>query len=63
MKKSQHQICYIITHLSSMAADRRRTSETQMADINAQLANQNDTIRTMLRVANETDATTNNIQG
>lgn len=43
-------------------ADRRRTSETQMADINAQLATQNDTLRNMLKVANETDTTTNNIQ-
>lgn len=33
-------------------ANQRRTSETQMADINAQLANQNDTLRNMLKVAN-----------
>ena len=33
-----------------------------MADINAQLANQNETLRNMLKVANDTDATTNNIQ-
>lgn len=33
-------------------ADRRRTSQTQMADINAQINDQNDTLKKMLRVAN-----------
>lgn len=33
-----------------------------MADINAQIAAQNDTLRNMLKVANDTDQTTNNIQ-
>lgn len=35
-----------------MADNRRRTSETQMADINAQISAQNDTLRNMLKVAN-----------
>lgn len=33
-----------------------------MADINAQIYAQNDTLRNMLKVANQTDATTANIQ-
>lgn len=44
-------------------ADRRRTSETQMADLNAQLADQNNTVRNMLKVANETQVTTNDVAG
>ena len=45
-----------------MAADRRRTSQTQMADINAQISAQNDTLRNMLKVANQTDGITNDVQ-
>ena len=43
--------------------DHRRTSQTQMADLNQQLSAQNETVRNMLRVANQTDETTNNIGG
>ena len=43
-------------------ADRRRTSETQMADLNAQLVDQNQTIKNMMKVANQTDAVTTDIQ-
>lgn len=44
-------------------ADRRRTSETQMADLNAQLNDQNNTLRAMLKVGNDTEQITNNVQG
>jgi hypothetical protein len=33
-----------------------------MADINAQISAQNDTLRNMLKVANQTDGITNDVQ-
>lgn len=53
----------LLPYIIAMADQRRRTSETQMADLNAQIGDQNDTLRNMLKVANETNTITNNIQG
>lgn len=44
-------------------ADRRRTSETQMADLNMQLDSQTEQIKNMRKVAQENNNITNDIQG
>ena len=43
--------------------DRRRTSETQMADLNMQLDSQTEQIKNMRKVAQENNNITNDIQG
>jgi hypothetical protein len=43
--------------------DRRRTSETQMADLNVQLDSQTEQIKNMRKVAQENNNITNDIQG
>ena len=43
-------------------SEARRSTQTQLADLNVQISRQNDQLKNITRVANETENTQNGIQ-